>query len=358
MKRLRVGVVGCGDVAFRCYLGPMAQFGDKVELVATCDTVATRAEEAKAKFGARTAYTKLEEMLADPDVEAVVSLTPVQFHTSIGLKALRAGKHLYQEKPLAMTVEEADTLVAEAEKSGLLLVCAPATNLMPSRQYGRKLLRDGVVGKVVLATAHGSATGPARWKEYTSDPSWFYQEGVGPLVDTGVYAIDYLVDVLGPAKRVVGMSDTAFPELISEAEGAKGKTIKVRVPDTNALILDFGSATLAVLDSAFNVSAQKGPALEFCGDRGTLVVHHWWEDPALELCPAGGYEWQPVQLPAEFASLPSFAWALGVLHLAECFLEAKKPLLSGARARHVLEIMWAGPESSKRGRPIELRTAL
>jgi predicted dehydrogenase len=356
MQKLRLGVVGCGDVAFRSYLPPLSNFADKAELVATCDVVAERARKAQEQFGARRAHQKIEDLLADDEVDAVINLTPVRYHTAVGMACLQAGKHLYQEKPLTSTVAEAGALIDEAEKRGVTLVCAPATNMLPSRRYGRQLLREGAIGRVVLAVAHASTGGPARWLDYSSDPSWFYQEGAGPLVDTGVYAIDYLVDTLGPARRVMGLAGIAVPEVTSQAEGAKGKPIRVTAPDNTALLIDFGGATFGVLESSFCVVAQHGPPMEFYGDRGSLAVHHWWDDPALEIFREGADRWEPVAIPAEFASLPDFGWAVGVLHLVDCVLTGATPVLSGHRARHVLEIMLAAYDSSREGRVREMKT--
>jgi len=356
MRKLRLGVIGCGDVAFRSYLPPLSRFAEKAELVATCDAVLDRAKHAQEQFGAKRAYQELGSLLADDEVEAVINLTPVRWHAAVGLECLKAGKHLYQEKPLAATVPEADALIAEAEKRGVTLVCAPATNLLPSRRYGRHLVREGTIGRVVLALAHGSTGGPARWLDYTSDPSWFYQEGAGPLIDTGVYAIDYLVDTLGPATRVMGLAGIAVPEVTSQAEGAKGRRIEVTAPDNTALLIDFGNATFGILDSSFCVVAQHGPAVEFHGERGSLAVHHWWEDPALLIHRDGASGWEAVPIPAEFAALPDFGWAVGVLHLVDCVITGAAPVLSGQRARHVLEIMLAVYHSSREGRAVELKT--
>ncbi|MCJ7750887.1 MAG: Gfo/Idh/MocA family oxidoreductase [Armatimonadetes bacterium] len=357
MRKLRLGVVGCGDVAFRSYLPPISRFADKAELVATCDSAVERAKSAQERFGAKRAYQKLSELLADDEVDAVINLTPVRWHAEVGMECLKAGKHLYQEKPLASTVGESDALIVEAETRGVTLVCAPATNMLPSRRYGRHLLREGAIGKVVLAVAHASTGGPARWLDYSSDPTWFYQEGAGPLIDTGVYAIDYLVDTLGPARRVMGLAGIAVPEVVSQAEGAKGKGITVAAPDNAALLMDFGNATFAVLESSFCVVAQQGPPLEFYGGRGSLAVHHWWDDPALEIYREGADQWEPVTIPAEFASLPDFGWGVGVLHLVDCVLTGAAPTLSGQRARHVLEIMLAVYESSREGRAVEMKTS-
>jgi predicted dehydrogenase len=354
-RRIGLGVIGCGDVAFRSYLPPLAEFADKARLVATCDVSAERAEQARERFGAEHAYTDAGELLEDAAVEAVINLTPVRHHFSVGLQCLEAGKHLYQEKPIAGTVEEADRLIAAAEERGLTLVCAPATNLLPSRSYGRALITGGKIGRVVLAVAHGSAGGPARWEGYSSDPTWFYQEGAGPVIDTGVYAIDYLVDTLGPARRVFGFAGIAFPEVVSRARGAPGKRIKVTAPDNSVIALDFGEAVFACLDSSFCVLGQHGPALEFYGEEGVLAVHHWWDQPALEIMRPGG-GWEAVTVPADFPALPGLGWAVGVLHLVECLLSGAKPVLSGQRARHVLEIMLAAGESSRSGRAVDLRT--
>jgi predicted dehydrogenase len=228
--------------------------------------------------------------------------------------------------------------------------------MLPSRSYGRHLLKEGGIGRVVLALAHGSTGGPARWLDYSSDPTWFYQEGAGPLIDTGVYAIDYLVGTLGPVKRVMGLAGVALPEVVSQAQGAKGKRITVAAPDNTVLLMDFGNSTFGVLESSFCVLAQHGPPLEFYGDKGSLAVHHWWDDPALEIYREGTGRWGPAAIPAEFASLPDFGWAVGLLHLVDCLLSGTTPTLSGPRARHVLEIMLAAYDSSRNGRAVEIKT--
>jgi len=115
MAKVKVGVVGTGDVASHTYLPGIASFPN-VELVAVCDIVEERARWAKEEFGAKECYTDFEEMLEQADIEAVVDLAPIAAHGALNRKALQAGKHLYTEKSMATTMEDADAIVEMARK--------------------------------------------------------------------------------------------------------------------------------------------------------------------------------------------------------------------------------------------------
>jgi len=121
-----VGLLGCGDIAEQ-YVRGMAQFPERLSLVAVADRDVTRAAERGAAWGVRGVAP--EELLADDEVELVVNLTPPRAHVATTRAALEAGKHVYSEKPLALTVEEGRALVELAEALDLGLACAPDTFL-------------------------------------------------------------------------------------------------------------------------------------------------------------------------------------------------------------------------------------
>ena len=112
-NKVRIGVIGCGDIAFRRYLPGFAEIPDQAEITAVFDLDRDRLQHAAAEFGGR-ACTTLDELLSMEEIDAVLNLTPPRAHGPVTLTALQAGKHVMVEKPLAGTVEEADTLIAEA----------------------------------------------------------------------------------------------------------------------------------------------------------------------------------------------------------------------------------------------------
>lgn len=354
MAKIGLGVVGCGDVAFRTYFPAIATMGDKAGLVAVCDTRSERAKKAREQFGAARAYADLEALLDDKAVDVVVNLTNVSGHAGVGMKALQARKHLYQEKPIASTLADADALIDEAEHRDLLIVCAPGVSLTPARQRVADVVRSGELGRVGLARATGLTDGPARWDDYSSDPSWFYEDDVGPLIDTGVYAVDYLVHVLGPARRVSAFAGLVRPDIAATARGAAEKRVRAKTPDTYDILLEFDGPSYAQLACSFCVPVARGPAVEFFGDKGTIAVWEVWDTPQAEMMLAGEQSWTPLDPPEAASVGVEASYVMGLSHLVDCFLTGEKPVLDGRRGRHVLEVMLAAKESASTGKSIEL----
>src|SRR4029434_2495465 len=129
MRTVHIGVVGCGEVAQRVYLPEFHRLHDKAALVAVCDRVEERARAAHQRFGARTYYTDLERFLRESDAEIVVNLTPHKAHVPVSMAALAAGRHVYTEKPLAQSVDDATQLIETARLHHLSTRFAPGMSL-------------------------------------------------------------------------------------------------------------------------------------------------------------------------------------------------------------------------------------
>lgn len=357
MDKLKVGVVGCGDVANKGYLPGIVSL-PHVELVTVCDAVAERANRAKEQFAAQEAYTNYEEMFAKADIDAAVVLTPWFLHYAVSLAAIRAGKHVYSQKPMAMTVEEATTLIEEARAKGVVLTAAPPTVASPSFQRLKDLVAEGIIGKVCLATVHSSHEGPADHLMRYTDPTWFFKKeagGCAPLFDMGVYGLHSITGMLGPAKRVTAFTGLAVPlRTIKGVEDLRGKEIEVETDDNAVVLLDFGEGCIASVDGSFCMVARTGPSTILYGWEGVIALGGR-EAPLRvfmkEDRPGFPKGWSEPEMPA----MPRVR-AMGVAHLAECVLEKKEPIISGEHARHVIEIMTRAIQSSKEARTFDLET--
>jgi len=349
--------MGIGDVASHTYLPGIVSFAN-VELVAVCDIVEERAQWGKEEFGATESYTDFEEMLAKADIDAVVDLTPISEHGSLNRKVLQAGKHLYTEKSMATTMEDADAIVEEARKAGVKLACAPPVLLSPLNVALKQLIGGGTIGKVAFARAHSSHFGASEFLGYRSDPAWFFKPGGGPIFDMGVYAVHTLTGLLGPAKRIAAMSGISIPERLVRSGPAKGKIIQVEEDDNTQILLDFGDATFGIIDATFCVHATKGPRTEFYGSLGVLNINDYGVDPPVELYLVDREHDVKGWCAPELGIPRGGRWTLanGVEHLAECILEDREPQISGEHARHALEIMIKAKESARQGRTLDLET--
>ena len=367
-RPLKVGIVGVGNIALATvgYIPNLLRIPEKVELVALADVVVERAERAARQYAVPQAYGSLDEMLERAELDAVVNLTHIQAHAAASRKILAAGRHCVSEKPLATTLEEADELVALARERGLTFVCAPVVALLPHHLEIRRLIDAGAIGKVAFARVRSSHGGPASWA-FPTDPTWFYQEGAGPLFDLGVYGIHTITGLLGPARRVTAFSGITEPTRTVSGGPAKGKVITVTADDNTLLMLDFGQSTFAFVDGTYNVNAARSPRIEIFGRAGTISVNDYpavregaphFEVYRVEALPGAGGWITPnpaalAQAEARFSTLHN---AMLVEHLVDCVREGRQPVLSADHARHALEIMLRAIESARSGRAVELRT--
>jgi predicted dehydrogenase len=371
MARLRVGVLGAGDVAQGIYLPGIARLSRQgaIGLAAVCDAVESRAANAAAAHEIPQWFTSYDEMLDSGAIDAVVNLTPMQFHAEATLKALAAGKHVYTEKPIATTIGDADRIIAAASEARLTLACAPALMTHPESQEVKQIIADGVIGKVCYVRARGSHPGPAELLDFVSDPTWFYQEGAGPIFDLGVYPLTFITGILGPAKRVVALSGIAIPRREIRAGVARGKTIDVGIDDNTMITLDFGEACFAQVDASFCVFSSKGPRAEIYGSEGAINLAATANEPPYEVFrtePASGLRgWltpervyrgrlmTPVQ---NRDAADPWNFAHGVAHFARVIEGGEKLIMTPEHARHVLESMLKCYVSAREGRTLDLET--
>jgi len=365
---LKAGILGAGTIAtsHSGFLPGMTLIPELVTTIAIADPVVDRAGQVAAAHGIPEVYASLEDMLSRADLDLVVNLTPIPFHASTSEQILRAGKHLVIEKPIAGTVAEADTLIDIANESGLVYVVAPPNMLYQNRIDARRLLADGAIGQPCFARVRGSHGGPASGA-WPLDPTWFYQEGSGPLLDMGVYGIHDITGLLGPAKRVVAFSGITEPTRVVRGGPFAGKQIEVTTPDNTLMMLDFGDSVFAVIDGTYNVNAARSPQIEICGRAGTLNLYNIHNDPSAppfelyRLDAAPGLDGWITPRNTGRGGPHQVEWDRlhrGVLvkHLAECVRDGTKPVLSAEHARHALEIMNKSVESARTGTVLDLET--
>ena len=368
-ERVRIGVLGAGMIATSPtgVLPPLASIADRIEVRAIASRTRATAEKVAATFSIPEVYGTLAEMLASADIDAVVNLTPGSVHSETNLEILRHGKHLVTEKPLASTVKDAQEIIELARQRDLLIVVSPPSMLDPRRIAARRMVREGAIGKVAFARCRASHGGPAAMS-WPVDPSWFYAEGTGSLLDMGVYGITELTGLLGPAKRVTAMSGITSKTRVARGGPFDGLVIDVSADDNTLLLLDFGESTFAVVDATFNVNAARSPSLEIFGLEGTLdlTAAAWLkrDEAALEvfrLDIVPGYGgWTAPNLADRAgtqAKFDSLGRAVLVSHLVDCIAGGTKPVLSAEHACHTLEIMLAAQKAAATGQTIDLQTS-
>lgn len=266
MSKVKVGIIGCGNIS-DIYLKNCTQVFDNLEVVSCADLIRERAEQKAEEYNIKAC--SVEELLSDPEIEIVINLTIPKAHAEVCLAALEAGKHVYVEKPLAITREDGKEILETAKEKGLLVGGAPDTFLGAGLQTCRKLIEDGWIGQPIGATAFMVNHGHESWHP---DPEFYYKVGGGPMFDMGPYYLTALISLMGPIKRVTGSARITFPERLITSEPKYGTKISVDVPTHVAGIMDFESGAIGTILTSFDVWGSQLPRIEVYGTTGSMIV--------------------------------------------------------------------------------------
>lgn len=359
-----VGVIGCGNIS-HVYLRTINQ--SPVLRLKGCSGRNAATNAAQAALYGGTAMS-IDELLADPEIDIVVNLTPPLVHHAIGRRVLEAGKHLYNEKPLTHSLDEARDLIALAKARGLAIGSAPDTWFGTPHQAARRAIDAGLIGRPVGGAVTMASHGMEHWHP---TPEFFYLQGGGPMLDVAPYYLTQLVNLLGPVAEVTAFASMpSATRTVTSAPGPRRDIpVDVATSVNGALLMENG-ANIAFTMS-WDVWKHRRPTLEIYGDEGTLI------GPDANFF-IGGYlqaekamysirdgEWQAVPGHGE-ESAADMAFAplggprgLGVADMALAIAAGRAPRASAELALHVLEVILAVDRSARERRAIsvESRTA-
>jgi predicted dehydrogenase len=290
-------------------------------------------------------------MMADPSIEIILNLTIPNAHAEVAFKALEAGKSIYNEKPLAITRQDGQKMLAQAKSKGLLVGGAPDTFLGGGLQTCRKLIDDGWIGAPVAATAFMLCHGHESWHPA---PEFYYKVGGGPMFDMGPYYLTALISLMGPVRRVTGSARITFPTRQITSQPLNGTVISVDVPTHVAGVLDFANGAITTLVTSFDVWAHNMPCIEIYGTTGSLSV----PDPngfggPVKVRRPGMENWTEIPLSHGYARNTR---SIGVADMAYALRSGRPHRANGAMAYHVLDIMHAIHDASREGKHIELQS--
>jgi predicted dehydrogenase len=332
----RVGIIGCGNVT-DLYLRGCARLPE-IELAACADIDAARSAALSAKGGFPA--VSIEALLADPTIEIVLNLTPPTAHAGVSRAAIAAGKHVYSEKPLATTLDDAKAILADARASGVEVAGAPDTFLGGGLQTARALIDEGAIGEPIGANAAVMHPGPERWHP---NPEFFYGPGGGPLLDVGPYYVAGLVSLLGPIVAVSAASGGLGVERTISTGARAGATFTAQVQTHAVAVYRFASGAIGGFTASFDVAATASPHIEIHGTAGSLSLGDPNRfDGAVRLRRFDDEDW--TDEPLRFDG--SVGRGIGLADMIAAIREGRSPRASGALAFHTLDVLLATEAAS------------
>lgn len=333
-QRLRVGILGCGAIAPAYLKNLTGDLSALVEIAACADLDLDLARKRAEEFRVDNVVTA-EEMLSDAGIDLVVNLTPAPAHFKTSLQVLLAGKHLFTEKPLCLTLEEGRELLDTAERNNVQIGGAADTFLGGSFHSCSKLVQEGAIGFPVVAHALITVG--------TFDSMRYHKVFSGALLDLGPYYITAMIMLFGSVKRVSGIADVRFPEKV---DGQSGERFSLDRASTAVASLSFESGVVATVIATEDVH-NYFPSVEVFGRTGRMKLsdaNMYGEKVTVET----NQEKRSIN-PSSNDGYISKGRGLGVAEMALALKDGRSPRASGALMYHVLEAMLAVYESSKSG---------
>ncbi len=354
---LRIGVVGCGNISDIYFKN--SKLFNGFEMVAAADLRMEAANAKAAAYGVKA--MTVADLIGSDEVDLVLNLTVPAAHADVALAAIAAGKHVYGEKPLAITLADGQRIVEAAHAKGVYVGSAPDTVFGPGVQVARKMFDDGLIGDIVTGTACVLSRGMEHWHP---NPEFFFKFGGGPVLDLGPYYLAALVSLLGPVKRIQATGKIGLPERIVMAEGPqKGQSIKVETLTTVNALLSFESGADVVLIHSWDVWAHGQIPLELHGVNASIRV----PDPnffggQIQVS-TGRNEWKLVETNTETFGIPNHPAdkpvhanyrGLGLADMAAAIRDGRPNRTNGDFALHCLSVMLGIVEAASSGQAVNV----
>ncbi len=338
---LNVAIVGCGNIATR--YAEQIQCYAHVNLLGFSDILEDKARQFVKQYGGKL-YPRLDDVLSDTRVDAVVNLTIHHAHAEVITRCLEGGKHVHTEKPFAMTYRDASRLVQLAEGKHLRLSSAPITYMGEAQQTAWKVIRDGGLGKIRLVY---SEINHGRIETWHPNPEAFYDVGV--LWDVGPYPLTLLTTFFGRISRVRAFGRVIHPDRKTE----EGRSFRIEVPDCVFATIEMEEGPLVRLSANFYAKGSKqGGSMEIHGDGGRLFLGDFQGFSAPVEYARFGEDYQSVPYLKE--PYDGIEFARGIEDLADAILNDRPHRASAKRAAHVVEVIESINRSIESGEVIEI----
>lgn len=343
---IKVGIIGCGKIAQVRHI-PEYTANPHAQVYGFYDINQERAKALAEKFGGK-AYPSYEALLADPEIEAVSVCAANHAHAEISIAALKAGKHVLCEKPMAISLEECEAMVAAARESGKYLMIGQNQRLAKAHAKAKELIEQGAIGKVLTFRTIFGHGGPETWSIDPGSNVWFFDKtkaAMGAMADLGIHKTDMIQYVLG--SRIV-RTQAVLTTL--DKRDATGNLIGV---DDNAIcIYQMENGVIGTMTASWTYYAAEDNTTVIYGTRGELRLY---DDPkySVQQINADGtrIDYQIDQIQTNDNQTAS-----GIIDLfVQCLVEHKEPTISGENVLHAMKAVFASIESSNRGCAVDVK---
>ena len=342
---INIGILGCGKIAQVRHIPEYAANPD-CRLVGFYNPTKSRAEDMAAKYGG-LAYDTAEELLANPEIDAVSVCAANYAHAALSIQALNAGKHVLCEKPMATTLADCEAMVECAKKNGKFLMIGHNQRLAKAHMEAKRLIDEGLIGDIITFRTSFGHGGPETWSISPGKNVWFFDKkkaAMGVMADLGVHKTDLIQYLTG--QRVVR---TTARLVTLDKRGEDGELIGV---DDNAVcIYEMSGGAFGTMTASWTYYGAEDNSTVLYGTKGIMRIY---DDPAHSIVVklADGQEqvYDVEQIQTNDNQTKS-----GVIDLwVDCLKNNRAPEISGESALYAMRAVFASIESSQTGKTVEI----
>ena len=344
MSKVKIGIIGSRFQA-DCIAHSVKMMPDEMEVVAVASPTPGNAEKFARQHGIRAAYTDYREMLRDRDVELISITAPNRLHAQITIEAAAAGKHVVCEKPLCITLEEADAMIEACDHAGVLLLYAEELFFAPKYVKAKQMADEGAFGKVHLVKQGEKHNGP--------HSDWFWdvnQSGGGALMDLGCHGIAFCWWFLGKPEV-----KSVYAQLSTQTNAHR-----TQGDDEAITIIKFANGAIGMVENSWNRPGGMDDSIEVFGDKGQTYADMLMGNALPTYSEVGfGYAVEKAGSTKGW-TYPVFEehWNYGfpqeMRHFARCVRGKETPISDGRTGRVVQEVLYAAYASAGLGRKVTM----
>lgn len=343
-----IGIIGCGKIAQVRHIPEYAD-NPNVKLSGYFDLNQERAAELAKKYGGK-AYATYQDLLADKSIDAVSVCTANSSHAEITIAALKAGKHVLCEKPMATTLPECEAMVKTAKETGKFLMIGHNQRLAKAHVKAKELLKSGLIGEIVSFRTTFGHPGPETWSVDPGKNTWFFDKNraaMGAMADLGIHKTD-LIHFLTDQTII----ETSAKLSTIDKRDASGALIGV---DDNAICLYklSGGATGTMTVSWTYYGAEDNSTVLY----GTKGIMRIYDDPTYSI-KVFTREGETILFDIDKIQTNDKQTKSGVIDLfVDCLVDNHEPEISAAEVLKSMRVVFASIESSETGRSIAVNQA-
>ena len=343
---INIGIIGCGKIAQKRHIPEYLENVD-ANLVGFYDLNQARAKEISETFGG-TAFDSIEDLLADPSIDAVSVCTANHTHAAITIQALQAGKHVLCEKPMATTLEDCQGMVDAANKAGKVLVIGQNQRLTKTHKKARELIRNGEIGQIIgFRTTFGHG-GPETWSIDPGKNTWFFDKNIavmGAMADLGIHKTDLLLFLTD--QKIV---ETTAHLTTIDKRGADGELIKV--DDTAICVYQLENGAIGTMTASWTFYGPEDNTTIIYGTKGIMRLY---EDPqfSIQLFLKGG---EKIYHEIDTIQTNENQTSSGVIDaFVESVITGQGGELAAEKVLESMKVIFASIESSQTGKTIKVK---